>query len=246
MGIEMNASDHELIDRYLSGDLNGEEQRNFEQRLLENANLRKALDTQRDLQDSLHRELFPDKQQQAFIQTLASHRGAVADQTQKRKEQIPRYVIAATAMAAMIAGLLFFSPWQKDLYHQYASVEMVSPAERGEHNEGRLLKAVELFNDKEFAAAIPLLGEALVTDTANAYARYYRGIALMETNQLPEARTDLQKIFDGNSLFKYDAAFYMALTYLKDDDFANTRIWLQKIPEDAANYEKAQKLLMDL
>ncbi|WP_295116789.1 hypothetical protein [uncultured Chitinophaga sp.] len=242
----MNAFDHEQIDRYLSGDLNGEELRDFEQRLLEDANLRKALGTQRELQDTLHRELFPDQRQQAFMQTLASHRGSVADQTQKRREQIPRYVIAATAMAAMIAGLLFFSPWQKDLYHQYSSVEMVSPAERGEHNEGRLLKAVELFNDKEFASAIPLLGEALTGDSTNAYARYYRGIALMETSQLPEARTDLQKVFDGNSLFKYDAAFYMALTYLKEDDFNNSRVWLQKIPEDAANYEKAQKLLNDL
>lgn len=242
----MNAFDHELVERYLAGQLSGDELREFENRLVEDADLRKGLEQYREVQDVLQRDLHPDERQQAFFNTLQHFRESGSEQSARRKQIIPRYVISAAAMAAIIAGILFLSPWQKDLYHQYVSIEMVSPAERGDNQNDVLAQAAELFNDKEFAAAVPLLGQALAQDPGNAYARYYRGIALLEANQVAEARTDLQQVSGGSSLFKYDAMFFMALTYLKQKDYTNTRLWLQKIPEVAGNYEKAQKLLHDL
>ncbi|UYQ91879.1 hypothetical protein MKQ68_17470 [Chitinophaga horti] len=242
----MNAFDHELIDRYLRGELTGEVLREFKQRLATDANLRRAMDTQQQVEASLRYELHPDQQQRAFQQTLEENRSHITTPMRKHSRSVPKFVIAAAAIAAMVAGTLFLAPWEKDLYRQYSGITMTSPAERGQNDQADLVQAADLFNDKSYPAAITILGKALVSDSANAYARFYRGVALLESGQLPEARTDLQKIYEGNSLFKYDAAFYLALTYLKDDQPELCRQWLQKIPEDAANYEKAQHLLKDL
>ena len=48
------------------------------------------------------------------------------------------------------------------------------------------------------------------------------------------------------SLFKYDAAFYMALSYLKEKNKPGCKEWLNKIPADAGPYSNAQELLKKL
>lgn len=242
----MNALDHELIDLYLAGEMDGEALQQFEQRLSSEPSLRKALDTQRELIVSLRRDLYPDANQAAFLRTLEKHRHDITHIPHMKAQRVPGWVIAAASVAAIIAGTLFLSPWQKNLYKEFVSISMNAPVERGANERAELQEAAALFNDSEYAAAIPLLDRALAADSTDAYARFYRGVSLLEINKIKEARIDLKQIYEGNSLFKYDGAFYMALTYLKSDDKVQCRTWLNKIPADAANYQRAQHLLKAL
>ena len=72
---------------------------------------------------------------------------------------------------------------------------------------------------------------------------FYRGVTYLHTTQNKKARTDLQEIFRGNSVFKYNAAYYIGISYLQDKDKAEAKKWLKKIPEDAAVYPKVKELL---
>ena len=50
------------------------------------------------------------------------------------------------------------------------------------------------------------------------------------------------ELYNDNSTFKYEAAFYMALSYLKEKNENKTREWLNKIPVDAAVHQKVKSL----
>jgi len=56
----------------------------------------------------------------------------------------------------------------------------------------------------------------------------------------------LEDLFKGESVYKYDAAYAVAMSYLKEDKKADTKFWLEKIPDGAVQYEKAQQLLKKL
>ena len=61
--------------------------------------------------------------------------------------------------------------------------------------------------------------------------------------RIENARKELMIVYNGVSSFKYDAAFYLALSYLKEKNKADCKNWLNKIPADAGIYNKAQELL---
>ena len=76
--------------------------------------------------------------------------------------------------------------------------------------------------------------------------QFYYAVALLQNGDIEKSRAQLNELYNGESLFKYDAAFYMALSYLKEKDKAICREWLNKIPADAGPYSKAQELLKKL
>ncbi|MOA63381.1 hypothetical protein D3C78_1890890 [compost metagenome] len=59
---------------------------------------------------------------------------------------------------------------------------------------------------------------------------------------MEEARAVLSKLYDGESVFKYDAAYSIALSYVKQKDNQQALSWLSKIPQGSTNYDKAQEL----
>ena len=67
-------------------------------------------------------------------------------------------------------------------------------------------------------------------------------MARLHTGATDEARQDLQMVFEGGSLFKYEAAFYMALSYAQKGDKATALLWVGKIPSGAPAYDKAKEL----
>lgn len=241
----MNDIDHELIERYISGNMEPAERALFESRMQIEPALREAVQDWMEVTGSLHRSLQPDPQREELEKLLQSHRH-VFYKAPAKVTPIRRYMLVAASAAAVIAAVLFWGPWQPDLYQQYAVQEMVSPAERGTTTDSLLQQAAHHFNHRQYTAAISLLSKVLERDSADAYARYYRGLSYLENDKPAEARPDLEAIFNGESVFKYESAFYIALSYLKEKKKDPCRDWLMKIPTDAQNYDKAQNLLKEL
>ncbi|PSL27021.1 tetratricopeptide repeat protein [Chitinophaga ginsengisoli] len=154
------------------------------------------------------------------------------------------YVIITAIIGAGLAGLLFVSPWHKDIYRQFSGTEMVHAHHQPTEQDTALLmhQAAAAFNHGHFNKAIGLLNQIIVRDSLNTTARYYRGISLVDEGNLAEARKDLQTVFNSHSPFRYDAAFYMALSYIRERDKQQCLEWVLKIPENAPIYWKAARL----
>lgn len=151
------------------------------------------------------------------------------------------YIKWIVLAAVLIVGLFVWAPWSSGLYNKYAISKQMSVAERGE-SAGVLTKAAELYNSGDYDDARKIMQKEYMGNPQDPLLSYYFSITLIENSQEHEARTVLAKLYEGESAFKYDAAFYVALSYIKQDNKKEALIWLSKIPEGTANYEKAKEL----
>ena len=243
----MKEFDHDMISRYLYGELEGEELNAFEEQLQLDQNLHKEVELFREVNKTLQVKFYPDDNEKALRNTLS---GLGSEYFQSEAKVVPmrryRWLAAVAAVIVTIVVLTIWSPWKKDIYEQYAYTQMPGVAERSTSNDSLLIEATNNFNNKRYREAIPSFETILKKDTQNSFVHFYYGISLLETGQAGKARGELVQLYNGNSLFRYDAAFYIGLSYLKEKDIVTCRAWLNKIPADAAKYDKAQQLMKKL
>jgi negative regulator of sigma E activity len=243
----MGTLDYEKISRYIDGEMTGDELAAFEQLIRQDNDLKREVEQYKEVNDTLKTNLHPDKDELDFRHTLEGFqqeyfkRGTKVIHINKYRKWI-----AAVAAAAIIVMMLTWWPWKDDLYQEFASTKMAGVAMRGTKSDSLLQKATENFNRKEYAEAVPLLEALNQLEPENTYTRFYYAIALLESNKIERSREELNKLYEGTSLFRYDAAFYIALGYLREKNEATCKKWLLKIPPDADIYSKAQSLLKRL
>lgn len=245
----MNDFDNDMISRYFDGEMNAEEQNAFEDQMQKDEQLRNQVELTREVNETLRMKLYPDENELALRKTFAAIRPAyfsTGDQQHQSKAKVIHFRrtmwIAVAAAVIVIVFLTVWSPWQKDLYHQYASIEMPGVAERGVAADSLLKQANTKFNEKKFAESLPMFEAILKDDPKNSFVHFYYAIALLENDQIDKSRNELMQLYNGASILRYDAAFYMALSYLKEKNKTVCKEWLQKIPADAGIYSKAEEL----
>lgn len=258
----MNTYDYDMINRYVEGEMTAGEKQAFEQQLALDAELKKEVELYREVNAALQTRLHPGEGENALRATMEELRPQYFSESQKgllRSVQSDKTTgakviqmgrnrwLAVVAAAAIIIALLIWSPWiQPDLYRQYAAIEMSSVAERGLPADSLKKEVVQKFNEKKFGEALPLFETILAQDSADAYHRYFYAIALLETDQLEKSRAELTRLYNGTSIYRFDAAYYQALSYLKQKDRTTCIQWLSRIPEDAEIYSRSEQLMKKL
>ena len=106
--------------------------------------------------------------------------------------------------------------------------------------------AEEAFNQRNFTNAVMYFEKLSETDSTNTEYQLYHAISLLELNFFDEADAIFTTISEGNSVYKYQAVWYHALSALKQEDKEATMRLLKTIPEGDEHYKKAQKLLKKL
>ena len=144
--------------------------------------------------------------------------------------------------AVLILGLIVFNPWKKSLYEEYSTAGSMSVTERGEGPQTNLEKAAAYYNKKDYIAAEKLLAKEYAANPKNSMAAYYYSITLIQDKQEAKGRGILQQLYGGESAFKYDAAYQIAMSYVKQKDNANAKKWLRNVPPGTSNYAKAKEL----
>jgi hypothetical protein len=237
------------IARYVEGDMTADERSAFEATLASDEALRQQLALYHEVDTSLQQHFNADEQRQQLQHTMQSLRGEFFGAASQPAKVISfkRYLRGAVAVAAILIAVVFvWQPWKPSLFNQFSESSMLPPADRGDNGDRLLQQAVIAFNKKDYAAAATLLQQVKEQDTANSYVNFYYGVALLKNSRIPEARRIFDTLYAGQSAFKFEAAFFQALGYLTEKNNGACKEWLQKIPADAANYDKAQELLQEL
>ncbi|MBK8609319.1 MAG: hypothetical protein IPL84_05065 [Chitinophagaceae bacterium] len=247
----MNEFDYDMINRYLDGEMTPEEKNAFELGMQQNTDLQNEVDLVKDVQSTLKIKLHPTENELAVRNSIAEIKTEYfSNKTQTAKIASlgrNRWVTAIAAVFVLALVLTVWRPWKKeDLYQQYAAIDMPATAERGSTTDSLLNLAVANFNSKNFAEAIPLFETVLKDSAQNNFVQYFYGIALLQDDQIEKARIQLTGLSTGSSIFRNEALFYMALSYLKEKNRTACKDWLKKIPLDDAAWVKAQGLLKKL
>lgn len=237
------------IARYVEGGMTTDERSAFEVSLASDEGLRQQLALYQEVDTSLQQHFNADEQRQHLQHTMQSLRGEFFGAASQPAKVISfkKYLRSAVAVAAILIAVVFvWQPWKPSLFNKFGETSMAAPAERGDNGDKVLQQAVTAFNKRDYSTAVTLLQQVKEQDTANSYVNFYYGVALLKSGRVPEARRIFDALYAGQSAFKFDAAFFQALGYLTEKNKEACKEWLQKIPADAANYDKAQELLKEL
>jgi hypothetical protein len=183
----MKEFDYDIINRYLDGDMNAEELKAFELQLQQDADLQKEVELTGDILSNLKIKLHPGENEKALQHSLTEMNAEYFSRKTEQAKIIPlsrrRWVTAVAAMFIMALLLTVWQPWKKeDLYQQYAAIQMPGIAERGAANDSLLKSAVENFNSKKFAEALPAFEKILRDSAENSFVQYYYAIALLQND----------------------------------------------------------------
>jgi hypothetical protein len=242
----------EMAARYADGEMEPQEQRQFEQLLQTDADLKAYVDQYQQATIALKSHFAPDENLDKLKQTLGSLNNeyfkaeakVVSIKPEAKVISFKTYTRWISGLAAMmLIGIIIFNPWRKSLYDQYNTATTMSVTERGVGPQTNLEKAAAFYNNKEFTNAEALLAKDYTADAKSSLVAYYYAITLIQDKRETKARGILQTLYNGESAFKYDAAYYMALSYVKQKDSANAKKWLKLVPAGTSNYNKAVELI---
>jgi tetratricopeptide (TPR) repeat protein len=251
----MNEEKLLAVARYLEGDMEHREKTEFEFSIQEDPELQGMLAEYKNVHQTLKMRIAPSEADAKVEATLASlNKEYFKDETSLETKTIttPKiismkpYLKWISVAAILVIGLLVWAPWSAGLYEKYAISKEMSVVERGEDNKNSLEKAADFYNSGDFISASDILQKEYADNPDNSMVAYYYGVSLIETGKTVEARTVLTKIYDGASVFKYDAAYYMALSYIKEKNNQEAIAWLEKIPSGTSNFDQAQDLIKKL
>lgn len=241
----MEPEDYQLIDQHFSGKLDEARRQRLQQKLAQDAEFAAAFQLRTEMEDFLEKRPKREKLK-AKLQALGATSGSLEKEEETRiipLAQQRRRLFWVAGVAAAIA-LIILALWPflfpTSLYEQFNEHRPLALQERGTSSTAQ---AETAFNQQDYATAYDLLDEYLQTQPDDLRAQLALGICALEMDRFAEAQSIFETIRQGQSALVNSATWYMALTYLKQEQITEVRNYLEQIPDGTFWYKKAQELL---
>ncbi len=235
----------ELIDRYLNGLLNEDEQHQFEEQLAQDNELKSELDDQRDVEEGI-RLFFEDELKAKLQSTEAEFKDGGQKFLWSRQSF---YAIAASIALLIGCYYVFFQSTPNNdktfyaLYKPYPNV--VEPVVRLMDNNSNL--AMNYYESGDYENAILLLSESLLSDPNNDDYLFYLGQSYMASDNMELAYKTFNKMVTENNKYTAPTLWYLALINFRNGNNQQTKRHLNQLISDHSDYKvRAEGLLETL
>jgi tetratricopeptide (TPR) repeat protein len=240
----MNEEVYISFESYLNNEMPQAEKELFEQRLNSDNQFRESFNLYKETTAMLENKF--DSKTIDFKENLKSISKTHFSKKEEDKSRVINFKPFYYAIAASV--VLAFGTWfmmqGNPEYGDFNQHENAYFTERGSIIKNLRL-AQNAYNEKNYKVAIENF-EIVLKDYDKPEVRFFYGISLLEENRYSEAETNFTNIQEGTSIYKDKATWYLALSKLKQNQFEECKNYIKQIPEDAEDYEKAQKLLSKL
>jgi hypothetical protein len=239
------------IDRYVNGEMVARERDEFEERMREHAELAQQV--------HLHRDMLLGMEYH-FMQHLKVQL-ALSDQ-QKKAFNLSLFlkIAAAVLLVAGLAAVAYYGqrpadPEQLFLTHFEPYPNTLTQTNRSEASPGEasdeVADAMRSYGAGNFSqAAVALdrvLSRATSTDDERMALAFYRGVANLRLGNTQQARSDLTKISQSDTILAEPATWYIGLSYLREGDVTAAKEILEQLRRGQGDYAaRAAKLIDDL
>jgi len=240
----MDEERYTAIDRYLANEMDAAERQAFEEQLRQDSELAEKLNIYSEASQSLAAKQPTEASEQAFRNTLNA---LIEEEKQNSSSSAPTrwYIWAAAACITLAIVAVVYSVIDKPEYTEYAHFQPLELTQRGS-NAALQTHAQEAFNAKNYDQALVYINSLLNNDPHNADLLLHKGIALLELDRTTEADATFKQVSASPSVYRNQAQWLLALSALKQKEYARCETLLKSIPEDADEYKDAQRLLNDL
>ncbi|MEM1219535.1 MAG: hypothetical protein AAGH79_11505 [Bacteroidota bacterium] len=246
----MQENYQDWIDRYLEGNLPAAEQKELLQACEEDPALAETLRLRQKMDHFLQAKAMEEER----IASLSNYQDAFfpPENTASQNRIIPMLTninwlrlggIAAGFLVVLSLGYWFWNQTPSRLYKRNANHYPIALVPKGGNVEKIDIKRLEdAFIQKRWGPAQELLQEYHKAYPNDNQGVLYLGITHLQKNELEEARTHFHQLAQGNSVYKSEGQWYMALSFLKEGDTEGALDWLAQIPESAQRFSQAQTL----
>lgn len=246
----MSEINYEIISQYLDGELTGDALAAFEKQMQENADLAAEVNIYKTIEAE---QIFNTKikaEKETLANTLQELNKTYFKKNETKVVKINRWWYAAAAVAAAVLLIIIMRPFggeafnNEKLFAFYSKdVEPLSAGQRGAATDSLALKAVDLFNKKDYAGSLPLLKEVRINKPDETDIFLATGICFLQINKPDSALNIFNIIADGNTVYKNQAIWYKALVLLRQNKIDDCYKVLETLPPEADNYEDAKVLM---
>ncbi len=227
------------IDAYLNGELNAEEQQQFEQELRSNTQLQAQVNAYRLLNGTVgkHQQAEQTLPQLKQILDPLTHQYFKKEKAKVFTMKRTMYMLAAAASIVLI--LLVALPGTSP--DNYSFDAMPGAIVRGAENDKA--RAAQLFNNEQYADAAKAFQELKTTTPADAAVDFYLGISLLKTEQYAEALPLFESLANGTSVYAEDANFFAALSAYHLQQNEKAKQYAAKVKEGSRYWKNAKTII---
>lgn len=259
----MEAKYTEIIDKYLSGELKGQELNDFNEKLNSDSQLRLELNLEKELNVAIE-----DEKVIGFREQVTDVRASMKEEKEKDEnlsrvisfKKIDRQWYLLAASVALLFGLTIYFVFlfdqtytNEELYAQYFKPypSDISIRTTDQVNQDTVLLGFMEYEKSNFDEAINYFNSVLENDSSNIPVCFYLGISYMETGAFLKAENCFRNIIENKfNIFSEEAKWYLALTWLKTDEKKQQQkihqLLVEIISEKGDRAEDASDLLKEL
>ncbi|MEE9350233.1 MAG: hypothetical protein V3U80_09315 [Flavobacteriaceae bacterium] len=252
----MKTFDYLDIEKYLQGELQGQDLELFNQKLNNDADFAEEVSVYKAINNTLSSRAQLHKEENELRNTLedlgkislkrTNNSQSFTDKKKKTKvftlSNVSKFLVAASLV--MFTSLLFIQKG-KPTYNDFATHQSMDLVVRGD-SVSVFSEVQKAFNSKDYVLAENKLQKLTVADKTKVELQLYLGICMLEQDKFELAEKIFTKIKNGKSVYVNKAIWYLALSKLKQEDYENSTSFAKLIPKDADDYDKAQQLLKKL
>ncbi|MBP6977600.1 MAG: tetratricopeptide repeat protein [Bacteroidales bacterium] len=238
-----------LIEKYLNGEMDEAEIRDFLSGLKEDKVLAEEFRFDSELTAAIEDEGMLEFRQMLMelIRDSKDKKGVVRTLLSR-----PYRIAAAASILLLLAATWFLfltlsHPSNDKLFSNYYDSDQ--PLRMTRRSGTELVEALRNYQDKDFIQAIEQFNQILETDSRNSAVQFYASICYIETGQFDDAIRYLSDITSNtNSLYNKPAEWYLGLCYLKTGRTNEATEIFRKIASDPIHdFQKdAAKILSEL
>jgi len=242
----------EIIDKYLYGEMDDQELKDFERLLATDKEVQEELELHRSIDDAIIEEdimSFRDTMQMIYAE----------DQKVKRVPAgFPRrklYFAAATLALLLATGGIVKKVSQPEydnheIFNKFYQPYDVTVTYRSGNTETDrlLLTALQKYEDENYEEALLLFEQLLEKRKDDMAVNLYSGISYLEMEKYQKATHTFQTIIaDDNNLFIEQAEWYLAMCYVKTDENGKAKELLDELIKKESYYkEMARQIKKEL
>lgn len=242
----------ELIERYIDGELEEQELKNFEKLLAANSDVMRDYKLSLDINHSIIEDDVMQLRETLNYMYDSEYKVKRLSNTFTRRKLF--YAAASIALIMATGGLVknmsFNHVNTADLFEKYYQPYEVSVTYRSGNTEVDkvFLKALQKYEEQDFEQAMLLFEQLLELKDKDMAVNLYSGISYMEEEKYQNASRSFSKIIDDkDNLFVEQAKWYLALCYVVTNEAENAKVLLKDLVKDDSYYKKdARKLLREI
>jgi len=231
-----------LAVKYVEGDLDEREFKAFEEALRYDSELQDYLSSYREINRNVGQHLKEVLSFSKFRNVKTKTENDEPYVAEKITYGLDYLWFIGWALAFVIA-LMVWKPWKTNLYDQFGYDNKIIASSLVKTSYQDFEKAAQFLEKKDYYQAKQIVSKTFTQNPDDFKLASSYAMILIADNCLETGREILYPFAEESSIYKQDAAYMLALSFLKAGDSENCKRWLKKITVDSTNYQQSVELL---